>query len=344
MTTINAIQGKSLYTELEVGGSVTRFLVDSGAEISILPEGHALLSKNCVLKGARMRPVLVDGSELPVKGVVLGSVRINDTPINVEFYVVQANISPILGNDIMRGFSWVTLDFENQAVKLGPQLSEHSLGSSDTSNPPKVCRLILPNDLEVPGHHEVIVPGLVDCSGPSELGELSEKDCLFESTLENSSISAARVLGRVHNGVFPVRICNPFSKSIQLQRNKNLGTLSVVEEPAVVAVVGENEDFTDLMASQPEGSTKLDVLDPLVQEAEVSKNEQQVFREFLYTNKEVFSLHGELGRFRSMPMATSTDGKRATHPAFIQLSALIRPFIRISKNALAQIKYSIITT
>ena len=92
MTTINAIQGKSLYTELEVGGSVTRFLVDSGAEISILPEGHALLSKNCVLKGARMRPVLVDGSELPVKGVVLGYIRINDTPINVEFYVVQANI------------------------------------------------------------------------------------------------------------------------------------------------------------------------------------------------------------------------------------------------------------
>ena len=74
MTTINAIQGKSLYTELEVGGTVTRFLVDSGAEISILPEGHALLSKNCVLKGASMHPVLVDGSELPVKGVVLGSV------------------------------------------------------------------------------------------------------------------------------------------------------------------------------------------------------------------------------------------------------------------------------
>ena len=44
------------------------------------------------------------------------------------------------------------------------------------------------------------------------------------------------------------------------------------------------------------------------------------------------------------PMATSTDGKRATHPAFIQLSALIRPFIGISKNALAHVKYSIITT
>ena len=34
-TTINAVRGKSLYTELKVEGTLMRFLADSGAEISI---------------------------------------------------------------------------------------------------------------------------------------------------------------------------------------------------------------------------------------------------------------------------------------------------------------------
>ena len=48
-------------------------------------------------------------------------------------------------------------------------------------------------------------------------------------------------------------------------------------------------------------------------------------------------------------MATSTEGKRATHPAFIQFSAPIQPFIGISKDALAHnynimLKFQVIRT
>ena len=128
-TTINAVKGKSLYTNFLVGGVDTTFLVDSGAEISILPEGHESLASNTELLQARMRPVLVDGSELPVLGVVESSVVINGQKVGVEFYVVKANISPILGSDVMKGFSWVRLDFGNQEVEFGPRVMVRSSSS-----------------------------------------------------------------------------------------------------------------------------------------------------------------------------------------------------------------------
>ena len=288
---------------------MTKFLVDSGAEISILPESHALVAHGCKLESAKMRPVLVDGSELPVKGVSQASVIINGEPVLVNFYIVQANISPILGSDIMRGFSWVQLDFENQAVTFGPYLSDPLIKSSETSVHPRICRLVLPDDLEVPGHHELIVPGLVKGPVPSDLEELAGKSCLFESSWEGSGISVARVLGIVHDGRFPVRICNPLPKSVHLKKDKSLGILSVLDNEPVVAVVGEQDDLTDVLASE-QGLLAEETLGGLAGDTEISKREMLVFKEFLQRNKEVFSLHGELGRYKGMPFTIDTGEAR----------------------------------
>ena len=307
-TTINAVRGKSLYTDLKVEGILTRFLVDSGAEISILPDSHAVVARKGELRSARMQPVLVDGSELPVLGVAILSVVINSQTVDVEFYIVRANISPILGSDIMKCFSWVKLDFGSQAVTFGPLVST-VLQSDGVAEAHRQCRVVLSGDVKVPGCHEIVVRALVQSSSPAELEGLSGKSCLFESSLECGSIRVARILGQVQEGTFPVRICNPLPSPVQLRSSSELGVLAVVEEP-VVAVVGEQEDLTDLMASEEGLSKGNEVLNDLVKQAEVSGEEQGLLREFLYKNKEVFSLNGELGRYKGMPFSIDTGDAR----------------------------------
>ena len=289
-------------------GTVTRFLIDSGAEISILPDSHEIVRVKGELRRARMQPVLVDGSELPVLGVATSSVVINGQSVGVEFYVVQANISPILGNDIMKQCSWVRLDFASQEVTFGPMVSGVSKVEEDIETP-RLCLVMLPSDLKVSGCLEITIRALVQGSSPADLEDLPGKACLFESSLDGSPVSVARVLGQVHEGTFPVRICNPLPSPVELRRSSKLGVLSVVEEP-VVAVVGEQEDFTDVMASQEEGRKGNKIMDDLVRTAEGSKEELERLREFLYKNKQVFSLHGELGRYQGMPFHIDTGDAR----------------------------------
>ena len=169
-TTINALRGKSLYVDLQVEGVRTRFLVDSGAEVSIIPDSHEIVAGKGPLRKPRVQPVLVDGSELPVLGVASSSIVINGEEVCVDFYVVKASMSPILGSDIMKGFSWVRLDFANQAVGFGPVVS---LQSEEGSDAPRVFRVALPEDVKVPSCHEMVVNMLVESPVPSDLSMLA---------------------------------------------------------------------------------------------------------------------------------------------------------------------------
>ena len=75
--------------------------------------------------------------------------------------------------------------------------------------------------------------------------------------------------------------------------------LSVVKDP-VVAVEGEQELLSDMMASEESLRKENDILQDLVEQAEVSSDKWGLFRENPYRNKEVFSRHRELGRYKNM--------------------------------------------
>ena len=121
-TTINAVKGKSLYVDVLVGRVPTRFLVDSGAEVSIIPDTHELVSKGGGMRLPQLQPVLADGSKLNVLGIITLPIEVDQKSITTDFYVVNSHISPILGSDVMRLFSFVKLDFDAQTVKFGPKI------------------------------------------------------------------------------------------------------------------------------------------------------------------------------------------------------------------------------
>ena len=301
------MKGKSLYVDLMVYKVPTRFLVDSGAEVSIIPDSHEVVSKVGGMRMPCLQPVLADGSKLTVLGVIPLEVEVNGQSVMAEFYVVNAHISPILGSDIMRLFDFVKLDFNDQMVTFGPRVTSTRMDTS--SKYPRVNRVVISQDLVIPSHHEIVVDCLVESETPDDLEMLAGQSCVFEPNLrkEDESVGIARVLGVVRDGKFPIRICNPMSHGLKLKRNQRLGNLEVLEEP-VVGVLSEEEDMTDVM--KDDSSDAEQILSNLAAKADLSQGERRRLVRFLRKYREVFSLHGELGRYDGLPFSIDTGNAR----------------------------------
>ena len=104
-TTVNACFNKSsLFIKLLVNSVHTDLLADSGAEISVLPQGHESIPVSKPLQPLELQPVAVDGKPLDMIGTVVLPVVINDVSYQITFYVSQSRLAPILGTNVMRWF------------------------------------------------------------------------------------------------------------------------------------------------------------------------------------------------------------------------------------------------
>ena len=179
-TTIQSVYRKSsLYITLPVNTVPTVFLADSGAEISVLPDGHASIPSGSELQPVKLQPIGVDGKPLEVLGTVMLSVAINDSLLDVNFYIARS-VSPILGVDVMKRFRQVCLDFDNHTVKFGTPGGE---GKPEPVVAPRLCRVVLQEDTLIPGRQEILVGGMLEDSSPSLLQEYTGQTCLLESVL-----------------------------------------------------------------------------------------------------------------------------------------------------------------
>ena len=306
-TTIQAVFKKSsLYVILPVNSVLIKFLADSGAEISVLPEGHEAIPPECSLNPIQVQPVTADGKPLETVGTVSLPVLINNISVDVLFYISRSTISPILGVDVMRQFQQVSLDFENGTVKFGGHrggiVPEH-----EVLKEPRVCRVVLPRDVVIPPRHEVMVSGMLEVKDPLSLKEFAGQTCVLESHIPpghvRSQLKGASVLGIVHEGVFPVRICNPFQTEVSLKGQSEVGSLTMLDNNPVVSVLGESDDVSDVLSSPDKPR---EILNKLAEEAEVDGCQKRELSEFLRRYQSVFSLEGELGRFEGQPFKIDT--------------------------------------
>ena len=305
-TTVNLVKTKSsLYAKFSVGGTVTQFLVDSGAEISVLPSNHpAVPLDHSLLKPIVLQPITLDGKPLDILGTLVLEVEVDTMVQPVQFYISQLPVSPVMGSDVMSRFSKVIFNYVDRSVRFCDPLEEKVVVESPIA--PVVGSLILREDTVIPPRHEVLLAGMLEVKDPNVLTMFEGSLGLFEAkSNDRSTLSYARTLGSVKNGLFPLRICNPLTTEAVLKKNSQVGTVTLLEPSPVVSVLGEKDDVTEI--SPDSGADPSHVLDQMVAEAEVSNShERSQVRGLLEQYRGVFSFNGELGRYKDIPFSIDT--------------------------------------
>ena len=312
--TISATQPRqcSIYADLKVGGYDTKFLVDSGAEVTLIPESHPMVrQKGAHLEAIVCQPVALDGKPIEVCGRLEGTVEINENQLPVKFVVTSdERIPPILGTDVMTQLDHVEIDFHSNTAKFGPK-KVLRVQESHIDNP-RIFRVQLGQDVTLPPKHEVRTMGMLSFSDRGDLLDLSGKTLIMEPDKTSEDVACARSLVQAEDGRIPVRICNPFSNSVVLHRGMNLGNAEVLPENCpIVAVAQEGEEDIALMSAEaPSCRTVEEVMSEMSNEAELSDAEKKMLKEFLTEYSQAFSVNGEIGRYSKHLFSIDTGDAR----------------------------------
>ena len=303
----------SVYADLNVAGRSTKFLVDSGAEVTLIPESHPVVKQNRgLLEAIVCQPVTLDGKPIPVCGRLAGHVEINGDQLPVRFVVTSDDqIPPILGTDVMTQLKSIEIDFQSNTAKFGPRKERYEPVSSSDS--PKVYRVKLDCDITLPPKHEVNVLGTLSARDQSDFLSLTGKTLLMEPAKDFSDdVACARSLVTAENGRVPVRICNPFANSVVLRQGVSLGKAEVLpDSSSIVAVVQDQEDDIALMSAEPVSNRSADqAMAEMCEGAEITDVEKTALRDFLLEYTQAFSINGELGRYAKHKFSIDTGNAK----------------------------------
>ena len=197
-----------------------------------------------------------------------------------------------------------TLDKGNPVPRVGVHpggtLGSH-LQAPRMPESPVVCRVRLACRVVIPAYHEVLVVGTID-GRQRETGDEAYLVEPFPSMSRKQALAGARTLvcPGVHKEV-PMRWFNLSGKPITLQQGTAVARAEVVPgEPVVASLMEEDEVDLGVMTGDPNGvigaETETEILRKLAAESDGTPQEQEALYDQLVAYRDVFSLHGELGR------------------------------------------------
>ena len=273
-------------------------MVDTGAEISLLPGEHQAVRMHATrIKPTTVQPVTVDGKPILLKGVLEMEVEIGGTKGLHTFYITSdPGITPILGLDIMRRMGRIAVDFtKGDLISFGP-LSAEPPARIYTSSTPKVQKITvqLGDDVVIPARHEMIVQAKLVVEDQRQLSQLREETLVIEpGHKESESIVWGRAIVTEQNGRVPMRVCNPSMENTTLHAGTTIGEAETLPAQPVLAVVTD-----DVMTAEVTNvCNQNETINELVDRAEISEREKALLRQMLHQYKQVFSIDGELGKY-----------------------------------------------
>ena len=86
--------------KLETNGTDVIYKIDSGAQVSVLPEStYKTLKQKSELKPTKVKLTAYNGSQIPVIGQWEGKINYRGKNVNLIFIVSSSKSAPILGLD-----------------------------------------------------------------------------------------------------------------------------------------------------------------------------------------------------------------------------------------------------
>ena len=235
-TTITAVQSKSksdCHVQGSVDGVSTNFLVDTGADVSLLSielwkQVEATAQSKPELEPGVAAQVLVgvQGSPLQIHGVASVEVELAKEKFSSRVIIVDSLTSEaILGKDFLKANKCVidvgrnTLHFETRGVTL-------SFNSPPGSQQVARVAVTLNETLEIPAHSEMEVMAGIP-------GAATEGTWMMEQEEKNSAVRVARALVTPEQKEVPVRLLNLRDKSIIVRKGTAVAKLDAVSAGTV---------------------------------------------------------------------------------------------------------------
>ncbi|KRY14748.1 PiggyBac transposable element-derived protein 2 [Trichinella patagoniensis] len=218
----------------KVNGRSVRFLVDTGAAVSVIRESEVNMAGNVRISRHGSRQIVAANGEcLETVGTAELDIKLGDKFLARHSMIVARNLSHpcLLGTDFLRPRK-ALIDLGDGRIKLdGIWLnleSPHTPNDRNQREAEQECDICLLETVTLPARTEVIVTGKSNANWTT-------KDGFFEPApklVTNHSVMAACSLSRTHRGTVPVRLLNGTDTPITLFKDAKLGTYSTTYSTA----------------------------------------------------------------------------------------------------------------
>ena len=236
--------GKGLFVNLKINGVITRVLVDTGADVSIVDqEWLSIHLPQTVLNQANVKLSVASNEILPVSG----SFRAYITPCNTNgngeskemfdhtlLVTKTLNCDVILGTDFMRKYG-CNIDLLQHVFTLGNHelelLSSDGLTLASLRALPQNYTVTL-KTVTVPANTDKIIPVRVKWDNDRPLPNLEERQFCFSCNdylLKDLGLTVTECFVRPDHNIVNVLVNNRSTENVQIERGKNVGKIEEVE-------------------------------------------------------------------------------------------------------------------
>lgn len=205
----------------KVAGVETRILLDTGAQVSVVPKQFWLSATNggSALMDYHGKVAVADGGEMEIMGCWQTVCQFESLCLVTEFLV--ANITPqdvLLGSDFLLKFGAV-IDLGERCCRLMGKIIPLQLDADEMAP----CKQVtVCTDTKVPPRSETIIFGKVEGAAHSRIVGMLEPSPSFS---QQCNMLVARVVCHIESGVMPVHIINVTEDTHTLRQGMKIGTV-----------------------------------------------------------------------------------------------------------------------
>ena len=274
-----------------INGHSINCLVDSGAEVSVLPSSCLQHCKLKIDKSLAQQPVQVDGSILRCDGLVSTHVTVGPTILyHQPFYVVPIEYG-ILGLDALSQLN-AQIDLKSRTLIIDSQTMpsipfEHSVNKYPSIQLIRYSTIRSPERTSIPPGQEYTIWGVTDrpiTSDPQWLG-VSELDSHFA---QQKGLLGCGVMSQGNQNRIPVRVLNITDTPIQLYKNQRIG--SIIEAEKL-----EKLDSPEI-SNQSHKPVPFDPVLEVTIGNSLTPEQRARLEDFLRANSDIFAHPGNEGR------------------------------------------------
>ena len=204
--------GKTLYIELKIGNKRCKAVLDTGSEVTLIPT-HQAVMREVQRSDRKLRAA--NGTEINLKGEWKTVVGVGPLTLPMEFLVSDQIEKILVGIDWLSkhrcqlAFDDLTISLYGYCFPLLKKVTIH-----------QCHRLILQEEVEVPGCYEAIVDGKMVYAN---LRRLVPSTLMMETKECKPGVRTARAVIKQQNGMnVPVRIVNTNKEAVTLKEGTSL--------------------------------------------------------------------------------------------------------------------------